>query len=72
MSAHDLKTRRPLIPLQIDPPAHRTYRKILDPLFAPQRMRAREEAVAQLVSDLIDGFAGADEIDFARQFSVPG
>jgi cytochrome P450 len=40
MSAHDLKTRRPLIPLQIDPPAHRTYRKILDPLFAPQRMRA--------------------------------
>src|SRR6188508_3457068 len=33
--AADLKTRRPLIPLQIDPPAQRTYRKILDPLFAP-------------------------------------
>jgi cytochrome P450 len=71
MSAHDLKTRRPLIPLQIDPPAHRTYRKILDPLFAPQRMRAREEAVTGLVNDLIDGFAGAGEIDFARQFSMP-
>lgn len=71
MSAHDMKTRRPLIPLQIDPPAHRTYRRILDPLFAPQRMRAREEAVARLVNDLIDGFAGAEEIDFARQFSVP-
>ena len=26
---------RPLIPLQIDPPDHVKYRKILDPLFAP-------------------------------------
>ena len=40
MSAHDLKTKRPLIPLQIDPPDHRKYRKLLDPLFAPQRMKA--------------------------------
>src|SRR5580765_7145311 len=39
MSATDLKTRRPLIPLQTDPPAQRKYRKILDPLFAPQKMR---------------------------------
>src|SRR5262245_26967824 len=29
----DLKNRRPLIPLQTDPPAHRKYRKLLDPLF---------------------------------------
>ncbi|HKA84958.1 MAG TPA: cytochrome P450 [Acidimicrobiales bacterium] len=71
MSAHDLKTRRPLIPLQVDPPAHRTYRKLLDPLFAPQRMRALEGPVAGLVNDLIDAFVDDDEIDFARQFSVP-
>jgi cytochrome P450 len=71
MSAHDLKARRPLIPLQVDPPAHRTYRKILDPLFAPQRMRALEAPVAQLVNDLIDAFVDEDEIDFATQFSVP-
>ena len=71
MSAHDLKTRRPLIPLQVDPPAHRTYRKILDPLFAPQRMRALEGPVVGLVNDLIDAFVDDDEIDFAAQFSVP-
>src|SRR3954463_10978933 len=35
----DLKNVRPLIPLQIDPPDHKTFRKILDPLFAPQRMK---------------------------------
>ena len=39
-TAHDLKAKRPLIPLQIDPPDHRKYRKLLDPLFAPQRMKA--------------------------------
>lgn len=71
MSAVDLKTERPLIPLQIDPPAHRTYRKILDPLFAPQRMRLLEEPVARLVNELVDGFVDEDEIDFAARFSVP-
>jgi cytochrome P450 len=33
-----LGTDRPLIPLQVDPPDHKKYRKILDPLFAPRHM----------------------------------
>jgi cytochrome P450 len=71
MSATDLKTRRPLIPLQIDPPAHRKYRKILDPLFAPQRLKPLEQPIEVLVNQLIDAFIDEDEIDFVRQFSVP-
>ena len=71
MSAHDLKTKRPLIPLQIDPPDQKKYRKLLDPLFAPQRMRALEEPVTQLVNDLIGAFIDQDKIDFAKQFSIP-
>jgi cytochrome P450 len=71
MSAHDLKTARPLIPLQIDPPDHRKYRRLLDPVFAPQRMKALEEPVTGLANDLIDGFIGDEEIDFAERFSVP-
>jgi cytochrome P450 len=67
----DLKNRRPLIPLQTDPPAHRKYRKILDPLFAPQRMAALEVPVADLANELIDSFVGDEEIDFSAQFSVP-
>jgi cytochrome P450 len=70
-AAIDLKTRRPLIPLQIDPPAQRKFRKILDPLFSPHRMRLLEEPIAALVSELIDAFAGDDEIDFTTQFSIP-
>lgn len=70
-SAHDLKTRRPLIPLQIDPPDHRKYRKLLDPLFSPQRMGALEDSASLLVNDLVDGLIGKEEIDFSRQFSTP-
>ncbi len=71
LSAHDLKTRRPLIPLQIDPPDHRKYRKILDLLFAPKRMRLMEGSTVQLVNDLIDKFIDDEEIDFSKQFSGP-
>jgi cytochrome P450 len=71
LDATDLKTKRPLIPLQTDPPAQRKYRKILDPLFAPQKMRLLEEPVTGLVNELIDAFIDEDEIDFAKQFSIP-
>ena len=71
VSAHDLKTKRPLIPLQIDPPEHRKYRRVLDALFAPQRMKALEDSTNQLVNDLIDPFVDDAEIDFSRQFSMP-
>ncbi len=71
LSAHDLKTRRPLIPLQIDPPDHRKYRKILDLLFAPKRMSLMEDSTVLLVNDLIDKFIDDEEIDFSKQFSGP-
>ena len=70
-NAHDLKAKRPLIPLQIDPPDHKKYRKILDPLFAPQRMKLLEESTTALVNELIDRLIDDDEIDFSQQFSTP-
>ena len=69
--AVDLKNRRPMIPLQIDPPEHKKYRKLLDPIFAPRQMALIEDSVAETVNALIDGFIDEDEIDFAKQFSVP-
>ncbi len=71
MDAVDLKNARPLIPLQIDPPEHKKYRKILDPIFAPKEMALIAEPVAQLANDLIDRFIDRDDIDFAREFSIP-
>ncbi len=71
MSAVDLKNVRPLIPLQIDPPEHKKYRKLLDPIFAPRLMTAMEEDVAVLVNGLIDRFIERGHVDFAAEFSVP-
>ena len=56
MGAVGLGNERPLIPLQIDPPDHKRYRKILDPLFAPRRMNELEDDVAALANQLIDEF----------------
>jgi cytochrome P450 len=70
MATTQTGTARPLIPLQIDPPDHRKYRRILDPLFSPQRMRAMEEPVTDLARSLIEPIAGQRDVDFVRQFSV--
>jgi cytochrome P450 len=69
--AVDLKNIRPLIPLNIDPPDHRKYRRILDPLFAPRAVAYLEQSIAELANELMDSFADADEIDFAASFSIP-
>jgi cytochrome P450 len=69
--AVDLKNLRPLIPLQIDPPDHKKYRKLLDPIFAPRQMALIEESVARTVNELIDRFIERGEVDFSAEFSVP-
>lgn len=69
--AVDLQNVRPLIPLSIDPPDHKKYRKILDPLFAPRAMARLAQPVAELANHLMDAFEGEREIDFASSFSVP-
>ena len=60
---------RPMIPLQIDPPEHRSYRKLLNPLFSLQRMAELEDSMTSLVNELIDAFIDEEEIDFVSQFS---
>jgi len=71
MDAVDLGNIRPLIPLQVDPPEHAKYRRILDPLFTPREMARREPRVAELVNEMIDRFADRGECDFHEEFAVP-
>ncbi|ASF96136.1 cytochrome [Mycobacterium avium subsp. paratuberculosis] len=71
MDAVDLGNVRPLIQLQIDPPDHAKYRRILDPLFTPREMARREPLVTELVNEMIDRFAPRGECDFHAEFAVP-
>jgi cytochrome P450 len=60
---------RPLIPLNVDPPLHAKYRKLLDPLFAPRRMDALEADITRRVNGFIDGFIDLGECNFSEQFA---
>jgi cytochrome P450 len=62
---------RPLIPLQIDPPDHAKYRRLLDPEFAPKKMEALEPDFRVLVNEVIDTFIDRGECDFHEDFATP-
>jgi cytochrome P450 len=59
------------IPLNIDPPDHVKYRRLLDPLFAPKRMDALEDAIAVRANGLIDRFIDRGECEYHDEFAVP-
>lgn len=60
-----------LIPLQVDPPEHAKYRRLLDPEFAPKRMNALEDDARTLVNSLLDTFVDKGECDFHEEFATP-
>ena len=62
---------RPIIPIEVDPPDQKKFRKLLDPLFAPKRVKLLEDSIERIVNELIDGLEGHAQIDFVKQFSVP-
>jgi cytochrome P450 len=62
---------RPLIPLSIDPPDHRNYRKLLDPLFAPKNMDAIEDDIAARANRFIDTFVDRGSCHFTDELAVP-
>ena len=71
MEAVDLGQTVPLIPLQIDPPEHRKYRKLLDPIFAPKKMNVLEPDISAMVNGLIDDVIDQGRCEFTSALSVP-
>ncbi len=60
-----------LNPIEIDPPAHHGYRRLLNPHFTPKALRELEEQVARSCSALIDAFAGNGGCEFVEDFAIP-
>jgi cytochrome P450 len=60
---------RPLIPLNVDPPRHSKYRRLLDPLFSPKRMDAHEADIAERANALIDTFIDDGGCNFTDDFA---
>jgi cytochrome P450 len=71
MEAVSIGNVRPLIPLQVNPPAHVKYRRLLDPLFAPKQVALLENDVRKLSNQLIDDFIDTGECEFNSAFAIP-
>ena len=59
------------IPIEIDPPHHRKYRNIVDPVFSPQGVMALETLIRKRANDLIDKVIDAGECEFTETFGRP-
>lgn len=60
-----------IIPLEIEPPEHRKYRALVDPLVSPKAVMAMEVGIRRLANELIDGFIDKGECEFAKDFGRP-
>lgn len=71
LGAAEIGQVRPLIPLEIDPPEHSKYRKLLDPLFAPRRVAELAESTRGLVNTLIDAVIDDGTCNFHHSIAEP-
>ncbi len=69
--ANFMGQKRPLIPLNTDPPDHAKYRKLLDPLFAPRAMRELTEKTRRIARELLTGIADSGQRDLHSAFTEP-
>lgn len=59
------------IPIEIDPPDHRKYRAILDPVFSPRGVLALEQKIRDLTNALIDEFIDDGGCEYTTAFGRP-
>jgi len=53
----------PLIPLAVDPPDHKKFRRILDPMLAPRVINEMEDSLRAQVRTLVSNVAGSGTCD---------
>lgn len=60
-----------LNPVNIDPPRHTDYRRILFPFFTPNAVGHMEATVIETCDKLIAKFEDRGRCDFVKEFSIP-
>ncbi len=62
---------RPGVPIDIDPPMHGKYRKVMLPAFSPQQIDRLEPMVRRTAVELLDALGSEREVDVAARYAVP-
>lgn len=60
-----------MIPLEVDPPMHRNIRRLLNPFFTVEALKATEPDVRRIVDELLDECVVQGEVDFVSSFCSP-
>jgi cytochrome P450 len=63
--------REKLIPLELDPPEHQRYRRVLAPLFAPKVVKAKAESIRSTCLELIEPLVPQGGCEFIADFAQP-
>jgi cytochrome P450 len=63
--------RRPMIPIDIDPPRHPKYRRLTLPFFTPQRMQEAEPIVRAVAASLADNLSHQRYCDASGDYASP-
>jgi camphor 5-monooxygenase len=58
-----------LIPLSLDPPDHRPFRKLLNDNLSPKALTGTEQRVTDLTVELIEGFKANGRCEFVHDFA---
>lgn len=57
------------VPNGMDPPRHTEYRRIIEPYFRPERMKAFEPQCRRIAANLVQSLLERDEIEFISEFA---
>jgi cytochrome P450/ferredoxin-NADP reductase len=57
--------------IALDPPHHTRVRNVLDPLFAPDKVRAMQQQIRRTSRELLAQMREEGEADFATDFALP-
>lgn len=58
-----------MIPVEVDPPEHHLYRRILNPFFTPMHVRTYTGMVQETCDGLVDKIAARGECEFISEFA---
>jgi cytochrome P450 len=67
----DLGTDFPMIPIDIDPPDHARYRRILLPLFSPRAVARLEDGMRRTSRELLRQVTGQETADVSSLYARP-
>lgn len=61
---------RPMVPLMIDPPEHRPFRRVLNPFFTVARLTSLEADMRRFCAELCNEFAARGECDAVQEYAA--